>query len=367
MFVQTRLHKRFDTVYALDVSAKAAYDEIDYSSAWGNSHYGQSELQLHSVHQWRLTPAWSLSAGVGLQWDALFSELCAAERTEVDASVAALYRQEALQVNLAFNYGGYFDKENPQEGRKGKSEHHFRPSADLRWRMTEGLDLVAFFRRQQRTPTFNELYYAGYGNPALRSEDAVLSDMGLDFFRNLGDSWRLRAKVDGYFNYLWDKIASAPTPEDPYVWMPYNISRVRTLGTDLVLGGDFASGDWKAGAELRYSLQDAVDVSPGAQGAEPEYLPYIARHSADIKVYADWKALRLTLHWTGRDGRRDAAGAMPGWQQTDLSLDKTFSLGKGGDLNLMAGVYNLADRRYEIVSGYPVPGRCFTAGLTYRF
>ena len=67
---------------------------------------------------------------------------------------------------------------------------------------------------------FNELYYVGYGNPELLPEDAWLTDLGIDFYRQISDKWGIKAKADGFYYYLTDKITSAPTEEDPNIWLP---------------------------------------------------------------------------------------------------------------------------------------------------
>ena len=78
-------------------------------------------------------------------------------------------RREFPDILKALEYAGVWDK-------GGASWNSLSPSAGLRFTLLEGVDLVAFGRRAYRTPTFNELYYPGYGNPALKPEDAYLAD-----------------------------------------------------------------------------------------------------------------------------------------------------------------------------------------------
>ena len=141
------------------------------------------------------------------------------------------------------------------------SRNAFSPSAEVRLKVSDGLDLVAFGRRAYRIPTFNELYYVGYGNPELRPEDAWLTDLGLDFNRTIGSFWTIKAKADGYLNFLTDKIISAPTEEDPNIWAPYNIGKVRSAGMDIMAGAAYASKEWKVSFDARYSLILAMRLS----------------------------------------------------------------------------------------------------------
>ena len=96
---------------------------------------------------------------------------------------------------LALEYEGAFD-------RGALSRNALSPSADLRFTAFEGFDIVAFGRRAYRIPTFNELYYVGYGNPQLAPEDAWLTDLGIDFNRRVNASWTMKLKIDAFCNLL---------------------------------------------------------------------------------------------------------------------------------------------------------------------
>ena len=113
---------------------------------------------------------------------------------------------------------------------------------DFRLHVIDGLDIIGFGRRAYRVPLFNELYYVGYGNPELLPEDAWLTDLGVDFYRSFSPSWSFMAKIDGYYNLLSNKITSAPTLENPNIWLPYNIGKVRSAGFDFVTQADYSHG-----------------------------------------------------------------------------------------------------------------------------
>jgi outer membrane receptor protein involved in Fe transport len=58
---------------------------------------------------------------------------------------------------------------------------------------------------------------------------------------------------------------------------------------------------------------------------------------------------------------------MPGWNTLDLSLGKNINMGKAGHLTIRAAVKNIFDTRYELSSGYPMPGRSIIGGIEYKF
>lgn len=358
-FVQGYLNQSFGHLYTLHLSAKGAYDDIYYSSAWGDSQYGQTELQLNSAHDFQLADWWKLSLAADLQWDNLASTVYEASRTTVFSALATSFRTDRLLANIALEFNGAFDKD-------ALSRYAFSPSADIRYRIFDGFDILAFGRRAYRVPTFNELYYVGYGNPDLRPEDAWLTDVGVDFNRTVGDAWTLKAKLDGFANFLTDKITSAPSPEDPNIWAPYNIGKVRSLGMDLAAGFIWQNAFWKCTFDAKYTLLSATDRTPDSYSFGQQ-IPYIAKHTLVLNAAASWKGWSLVPVWQLRSGRTDGSGDLDDWNTIDLTLIKDIKLPKTGPLSLSLSVRNIFDHRYEVSSGYPMPGRSIIGGLEYKF
>ena len=358
-FVQGMMKRTFSPLYTLRASAKGSYDDIFYSSSWGDSRYGQTELQLNSAHDFQINRWWKMSLAADLRWDKLGSTNYEAARMSAFSALATSFRTDRLTANVAMEYEGAFDI-------GGLSRNAFSPSVEVRLNVSEGFDLVAFGRRAYRIPTFNELYYVGYGNPELRPEDAWLTDLGLDFNRTIGSCWTIKTKADGYLNFLTDKITSAPTEEDPNIWAPYNIGKVRSAGMDIMAGAAYASKEWKVSFDARYSFQSALDMTPDSY-TYGQQIPYIARHTVILSGLLDWRGLVFSPVWQLRCGRTDGYGDLPDWNTLDVNLSKSFSLGKAGALALRLSLRNVLDCRYETVSGYPMPGRNIMGGMEYRF
>lgn len=358
-YLQGVMKKSFSPLYTLRLSAKAGYDDIYYTSSWGDSQYGQTELQLNSSHVFSINSWWKVSLAADIQWDKLASTNYSESRTTAISAVSTSFNLNRLSLNAAAEYSGYFDKGH-------KSRHAISPSVDFRMRVIDGLDIVGFARRAYRVPMFNELYYVGYGNPDLKSEDAWLTDLGVDFHRQVSRTWNLKAKVDGFYNILSNKITSAPTAEDPNIWLPYNIGKVRSIGLDVVIGTEFTYGEWKGEMDLRYSYQSAVDRTPDSY-SYGQQIPYIAKHTVTASVKASWKGYELNPRWVLKSGRSDSAGNLADWNTLDLTLSKTFKIRGPLSLGINIVAKNLLDCRYELVSGYPMPGRSVLAGITMTF
>ena len=358
-FVQGLLKKKFGSLYTLRLSAKGSYDNIYYSSAWGDSNYGQTELQLNTEHDFQLTNWCKLSLAADVQWNHLASSIYGASRLSAFSAVASSFRTERLLANVSLEFNGAFDK-------GALSRYAVSPAADVRFRIFDEFDVLAFGRRAYRIPTFNELYYVGYGNPELRPEDAWMTDLGVEYSRDLPDSWKVKAKLNGFFNYLTDKIASAPTAEDPNVWVPYNIGKVLSSGMDVAAGFVWNNDVWNCSFDAKYTLLSAVDKTPDSY-SYGQQIPYIAKHTLVLNAVASWKGWALTPVWQMRAGRTDGTGVLDDWNTLNLTLSKDLKLPKTGPLSFKFSVNNLFDCRYEISSGYPMPGRSFIGGLEYKF
>ena len=358
-FVQGYIRKSFGQLYTLRVSAKGSYDDIYYSSSWGDSKYGQTELQLNTAHGFQVTDWCNVSFAADLQWDNLASSIYGAARLSAFTALASSFKTERLLANVALEFNGAFDKD-------ALSRCALSPSADIRYRVFDGFDVLAFGRRAYRVPTFNELYYVGYGNPELRPEDAWMTDWGFEYSHDFSGTWKVNAKLNGFFNYLTDKIASAPTAEDPNIWAPYNIGKVFSSGMDLAGGFAWQNADWKCSFDVRYTLLSAVDKTPDNY-SYGQQIPYIAKHTLVLNAVASWKGWALTPVWQMRAGRTDGTGVLDDWNTLNLTLSKDLKLPKTGPLSFKFSVNNLFDCRYEISSGYPMPGRSFIGGLEYKF
>ena len=358
-FLQGSLRKSFNSLYTLNLSAKAARDDMYYHSSWGDNYYKQSEFQLNSTHRFHLSGILSATLGLSANYDKLSSDSYTASRTSVFSSAGLTLRTSRIKADLILDYDIWADA-----GQKTRSA--LSPSFDLRYELGRSLSLVGFARRAYRVPVFNELYYVGFGNPELKPEDAFLSDLGLEWHPASRNGLEYGAKFDLFYNLLKDKIISAPSEEDPNIWYPYNVGKVEALGTDLSLFAGKQGRRWMWRLDAKYSWQNAVDISEGSYNYGLQ-VPYIARHSAVLSAQAGFRGWKSRLNWKLRSGRRDSYGELPSWNSLDLDLSRGFSFGKRCGLEVVLSARNLNDCRYEAVRYYPVPGRSFIAGVEFKF
>lgn len=349
---QAVLRKNFSPLYTLHLSAKGAYDRLLYKTEYGDTDYKQTEFQLNSAHKFRLESWWEVSLAADVAFDKLNSTLYDQQRWTAVVAVASAFRLESFKADIALEYDGTFDKGT-------KPWNSLSPSVDVRLKLADGLDLVAFGRRAFRTPTFNDLYYPGYGNTELKPEDAWLADAGLDFSREIGP-WRLSAKLDGFYTYLTNKIVSAPTEADPNIWLPFNVGKAETYGAEAHAAAVYTADDWMFGCMASYNWQKATNKATGAA------LPYIAAHTVVLNPVASYKGWMAGIIWNLKAGRKDSTGDMPNFNTLDAQLGKDFAVGDCS-LGFRLTGRNLLNTRYDVISYYPMPGRSVIGGLVFKF
>lgn len=366
-FIQGSAAIKAGSLYSVTLSAKAAYDNMKYKDTYSSSDYDQAEVQINSSHIVKAAQWCDVAVSASGKWNGLASSNYSMpsegllNRFGLTVAGSASFHTEIIKAKASLEYLGAYDRGNGLR----KDRHFFCPGASIRVTAFKGFDIVAFGKRSCLIPTFNDLYYAGSGNSSLKPEDAWLTDVGLEWHTSLGRCWSINAKADGFFNWLTDKITWAPSPEDAYIWLPYNIGKVRAAGADLSVSTTYTSGDWKAGASARYSFQDARDRTPDSYTFDSP-VPYIARHTAVLTGEIGYKGWRLEAIWNFRDGRSDSSGKMPSWNTLDLNASKTLKIKNICKLDLMISARNITDTRYEISSGYPMPGWGLYGGVAVR-
>ena len=358
IFAQGVVQNRFTSRYALNASAKAAYDDLSYFSEWGDSRYRTTEFQLNTSHVFRVASWMEISIAADIQRNDLKATDYDAGRTVLMSAVTSAFRLPGFKADVSIDYSGTFDRGS--EGLNAVS-----PSVDLRYVITDGLDIMAFARRAFRVPTFNELYYPGFGNPDLRCEDAFLSSLGMQWRKHISN-WSVNADAGFNYNTVKDKIVSAPSVADPSLWAPYNIGKARMYGVDLRTGTAFRKGDWAGSLSAAYSWMDTKDKTPDSASYN-EQIPFVSRHSLTLSLDGSFKGFSLDFLWNLRCGRRDSYSGMPDYNTLDINVGKDFQFKDGRSLGLKFLARNITDTRYELSSGYPMPGRAFYGEIDLNF
>jgi vitamin B12 transporter len=215
-------------------------------------------------------------------------------------------------------------------------------------RFAGGLRLTASFGTAFRAPTFNELYYPFFGNPALRPEHSRSAELGIDGSRGEAQ-WSLHT----FETRVNDLIAFDSS------FLPANLETAVIRGAEGQLTARRAS--WTA--SLIVTWLDPRNRTPGsAEGGN--LLPRRARLSSRLELGHQWASARLSARLNTVGARfEDLANTqrLGGY----LTLDLLGSWAPAQLWSVEAKVANVSGRHYETAEFYPQDGR--TEWITLRY
>lgn len=198
-------------------------------------------------------------------------------------------------------------------------------------------------------PTFNDLYYPGFSNPALKPETAHNVEASL---RYAGGG--LSAGVVAYDNRVRDLIVFECDAEGNCA--PQNVANATLRGVTLELA---AHADDLA-------VKGSIDFQQPKDDATGNLLPRRARQHASIVVLQTWRALRVGAELIASSARFDDdpnTRRMGGYATVNLTADYTLAAG----WTLFTRLDNVFDKHYELAADYNTPGASVFVGVRYRY
>ncbi len=207
-----------------------------------------------------------------------------------------------------------------------------------------------------RAPSFNDLYWPndGYsvGNPILRPERATDVDVGIHVYE---PSWGgLGAGATYFVNTFNDLILWQPAASG--LWSPQNVGKARIRGMETTLS--LAPVPNLIQLEWNYTFVDARNKAEN-QGEFDMLLPFRPRHvhnlSATVELSGAYCAMSIS-HVAMRFTTSSNTASLPGYRLVNL----LFGIRRAFEplaLGVKVELRNLADVRYQVMPGYPMPGR----------
>ena len=237
--------------------------------------------------------------------------------------------RHSWQINARHDENSQFGGSNT-----GFAGYGFSLTPAWRVNVSHGTSFVA--------PSFNQLYFPGFSNPALEPERGRNTDVGLTW-----SSDGQTVKLVHFDNRIRGFITSTT--------LPANVPRARIDGWTLAYGGTVGA----------FALRASVDLLDPRNELTGMRLPRRSTNQATLG--ADHTAGRWTyggaiLHVGSRFD--DTANLAPLDAYTTADLYAEYALAK--DWKLQARVNNLTNRQYETILGYNQPGRGVFVTLRYQ-
>jgi vitamin B12 transporter len=327
----------------LVISASAGQSQ-DYSDNFGNGVF-KSKFDTQRDN-------YSLQGDIGLAEHQLLSVGADYVDDQVDSTTA--YDEDSRSVTGVFaQYQGQAGAHDFQASARNDDNEQFgaHTTGGVAWGYAfgDGLRLVANYGTAFKAPTFNELYFPGFGNANLKPEESRSAEIGLR--GTTGDSrWELHAfhtRVDDLIAY------------DAAIFAPGNVDEARIRGLEASWAVDFAG--WTVDSSV--TLLDPKNASNGSNHGN--VLPRRARQSARVDLDRRFGAFAIGATVNAQGERYDDLGntrRLGGYGTLDLRAEYAIT-----PAWLVQGrVANVADHDYETAAFYNQAGRSYYVTLRYR-
>jgi vitamin B12 transporter len=240
-----------------------------------------------------------------------------------------------------------------------EGQEAYSPKVGFNFRIIRAWDtrIRASYGKNFRMPTFNDLYDVWLGNPTLHPEHSECYDIGIETSL---DHSGLHAVQITYFDITTrDRIL----PNAFYY--PINISRAQSTGIEGRYDLKFPKDEVNAFADVTFNAasRQSMDSTNGKQ------LLYIPKAVCSFGISAQVLGLYLTIsemYTSKRFITEDESASLLEYWLTDFNLSMVIPLNPLR-LNLRTEVSNVFDIDYQVLPGYPMPGRTFrfTLGVDY--
>ena len=269
--------------------------------------------------------------------------------------------------------------EDVREGGSAGNHRKLTPyvSASFKPFYNEEFRIRFFYKDIFRLPSFNDLYYQEVGNTKLKPENARQYNVGLTYSRNICPLLPyLSATIDAYYNKVTDKIIAYPT-KNLAIWSMRNLGEVEIKGMDAT--ASLSLQPWekiRINLSGNYTYQRALDVTNSDLTSEEgrtykhqiAYTPRVSG-SGQAGIETPWVNFSYSFLFSGKrymQNENIAENKLDSYSDHSISLSRSFYILKT-NTSISAEILNIADKNYEIVKNFPMPGRSFRITLSIKY
>jgi vitamin B12 transporter len=208
------------------------------------------------------------------------------------------------------------------------------------YKVAEGLRTVASLGTSYQAPTFNQLYFPGFGSPTLTPQRNRSSELGLKF-----DAPNLSWSAITYYNEIQGFI-------DPAT----NVQSSKAVLQGATLSAQIDAEDMSYAASYDYADPHSFSATPALNGlrlarvAQNVLKGSVNKRINDFHVFAE-----VNLSGEREDAKVVGSGReiLPSYATLNVGAD--WKVRK--DLKLLARLNNATDTSYMLANGYSMPGR----------
>ncbi|MBM4247726.1 MAG: TonB-dependent receptor [Deltaproteobacteria bacterium] len=228
-----------------------------------------------------------------------------------------------------------------------------------------GTRLRATYAQGFRAPTFNELFFPGFGNPDLEPERSSEWNTGFDVELLDGRAVLYATYFD---RRVTDDIVTVLVDPETFAFAPLNLGRVDATGVETGIDVDLGAGFRFGGTYTYLGLESGGGTDGVVRRPNNQMSSFLAYRTPQVFSDADAFQARVDVFFVGDrpdfDPETGDVVTNPQYTRVDLAtayvlpwrlFDTSFSL--------FGQVSNLLDRDYEEVLGFPALPINALAGL----
>lgn len=216
------------------------------------------------------------------------------------------------------------------------------------YRLTGSLRAVASVGTSFQAPTFNQLYFPGFGNPALLPQRNRATELGLKY-----QEGNLTLGAVAYHNEIQGFIIPSTNVQSSLA-----VLRGVTFSADVQTGATSYSLSYDYADPRSYSTVPASNDLRLIRIAQNVLNARVNHRMGDVSVFGE-----LKLSGNREDNNRTFTGRDTLHGYSLLNVGMNWKVQK--NVSLLARINNLTDAQYMLANGFSVPGRNLFAAVSW--
>ncbi len=313
---------RDESETSLNGARSAVFDTERDAVSW------QNDLQVGDVNL--------LSAGIDYSDDSVSGTAAFDQGSRDNVGVFAQWQGEVDRHSLLL---GLRRDDNEQFGTE--------PTGNINYglQLASRMQLLASYGTAFKAPSFNDLFFPGFGNPDLNPEESSSVEIGLKGSTESG-GWAVRA-----FHTQIENLIGF----DSATFLPFNVGEAEIDGLEFEVDTQWRA--WSFSAAL--TILDPRDADTGNK------LPRRAEHILSLRAQRRFGRLLASASLVSQDERFDDVAntvELDGFELLGLNLAYGFESG----IALEAALENILDEDYQTAAGFNEKGRTALLRVRYR-
>jgi vitamin B12 transporter len=223
--------------------------------------------------------------------------------------------------------------------------------------------------RNYRIPTFNELYWQPGGNEELDPEKSLNLETGIEFENHANRYLFYNFRVALFQNAVKDQIKWLP--DDNIIWSPRNISEVLSKGLECEVSISDPADIHRFSFNYRYGISEKYKAEFDGDETVGNQLPFLPREQYNLMTRTGWNFLRFGINYSHVSFRyktieNESDQILPSCSIAGTWTGFEFDLWKN-KIRISLAVENLFNQDYQVMDGYPMPGRNYTLTLSGEY